>query len=107
MMAASSDTIPSDTIPSDRRSPAQMLARLASEAHEDHSAMIVSGRIRGSAPPQEHRAQVVRLFWDIRRPGAFIQRQPPHVRAALRSLKSDDASCSGGAFPDWYAPLAE
>jgi hypothetical protein len=91
-----------DAIPSNRRTPGQTLARLAAEAHEDHSAMIVSGRIRGSATPQEHRAQVVRLFWDTRRPGAFIERQPPHVRAALRNLTSGDAR-TGAAFPDWYA----
>jgi len=91
-----------DRIPSNRRSPAATLARLAHEAWDGHSVFIVCAQIRGSSLPSEHRASIMRHFWEHRRPGAFIEQQPPEVRQRLRNLKSADVA-HAGAFPDWYA----
>jgi len=91
-----------DEIPTSRRSPAATLAHLAHEAWEGHSALIVHGGIRGTAPPSEHRARILRSFWKQRRPAAFIEQQPPGVRQRLRNLRSEDIA-NVGAFPDWYA----
>jgi len=91
-----------DKIPTNRRSPAATLAYLAHEAWEGHSALILHGGIRGSAPPSEHRARILRSFWKQRRPGAFIEQQSPEVRQRLRNLRSEDIA-NVGAFPDWYA----
>lgn len=91
-----------DKIPTSRRSPAATLARLAHEAWEGHSVFIVCAAIRGNARPSEHRASIMRMFWEKRKPGAFIEQQPPEVRERLRNLRSEDIA-DAGAFPDWYA----
>jgi len=89
-------------IPTNRRSPAATLAHLAHKAWENHSAMIVHGSIRGTATPSEHRALILRFFWKKRKPGAFIEEQPPEIRKQLCNLKSEDI-INVGAFPDLYA----
>lgn len=91
-----------DRIPTNRRPPAATLARLAHEAWDGHSVFIVYGSLRGNLTPSEHRAEIMRSCWENRKPGAFIEQQPPEVREQLRKLRSEDVA-HVGAFPDWYA----